>query len=645
MTWTSRHFATWLYCLGVISLSYFAAWLLRFDFSIPRSERQNLFEGLRVVLLVKGLIFCALQRRLDRWLRYAGFQDAVRLLQENVVASLFAGATLYSTIGAGFPRSVVCLDLMACVLASAGVQFAGRLLDETRAGRGLALQRRGLLIYGAGVAGLALAREIRANRRLGFRLVGFLDDDPRKESGSFLGFPVLGTGDQASAVVAACKERNVFVQEIVVAMPSASGRQIREAVRKGRAAGVPCRVVPGLGELISGKLHVDNMKNVSVADLLGREHVQLAEDGIRREIAGRVVMVTGAAGSIGSELCAQLAQMEPRLLVAVDQAESEVFRLAGEMSERYPTVSCAYEIADIRNRGRVMDLFQKYEIDAVFHAAAYKHVPVMEHQVCEAVRNNVIGTWNLVQAAWRMNVPRFLLISTDKAVNPSSIMGLTKRVAELIVSAARPPVGGGTGTRFVCVRFGNVLVSNGSVVPIFQKQIARGGPVTVTHPEVKRYFMTVQEAVQLVLEASIMGAGSEIYVLDMGKPVRVVELARRMILLAGLAPGEDIEIRFVGLRPGEKLFEEICLGSESHLPTTNPKVRIFQSRRIAFADLVPWIAELQHLLWRGDPQPVTSHLKLLVPEYQPQTSPPSLQPVAAPVAIPVSREAEAVEVR
>ena len=358
-----------------------------------------------------------------------------------------------------------------------------------------------------------------------------------------MGLPVLGTGKDASRVVETFRTRQPAIDEIVVTMPSATGRQIRAAFELGSATGVRCRIVPGLGELISGKLSIAKMREISVTDLLGREPVKLDLDCVRRAVAGRTVLVTGAAGSIGSELCAQLAEFQPRRLVALDQAESEVFRLEADLRAKFPALDMIPEIADIRNPRRMDEIIEQHAVDSIFHAAAYKHVPLMEQQIFEAVRNNVIGTWNLVQAAWRANVSDFLLISTDKAVNPTNIMGLTKRVAELIVSARRFTVVPGKNTRFVCVRFGNVLGSNGSVVPIFKKQIAAGGPVTVTHPEVRRYFMTINEAVQLVLQASTMGNGSEIFVLEMGEMSRIVDFARKMIRLSGFVPDEDIEIR------------------------------------------------------------------------------------------------------
>lgn len=636
--WGRRVFA-WVCCFAVVSVSYYAACLLRFEFSIPARERQRLYEGFLIALAVKGPALCLFRLQLVRWPRYAAFTDLVTLIRANVTASILMTANIYLLLDDGFPRSVYCLDLLVCILVSGGLRFAARLIYEFRFQTHDGTER-GLLIYGAGVAGLDLAREIRGNPRLGYRTIGFLDDDPRKHGARFLGLPVLGSGDEAAKIVAAQSERGLPVREIVVSMPSASGKQIRSAVQKGRSAGVNCRIVPGLGGLISGQLQVENGREISVTDLLERDPVTLDLKNARRAFGGRVVLVTGAAGSIGSELCHQLAEVAPSKLIALDQAESDLFALEGSLRNRFPRLPLCPEIGDIHDARRMEEIIVEHGVHSIFHAAAYKHVPVMERNVCEAVRNNVIGTWNLAQTAWRANVAHFLMISTDKAINPSSIMGLTKRVAELLVTASRPSVGSGRNTRFVCVRFGNVLVSNGSVVPIFQKQIAAGGPVTVTHPEMQRYFMTVQEAVQLVLEAAAMGGASEIYMLDMGRPVKIVDLARKMIQLRGLVPDEDIEIRFVGIRPGEKLFEELNLKGERLVPTTHEKIRVFQGRHLTFRELVPWVAELQHLIWRGDADAIVSHMRLLVPEYQPmhdQVSPNiehAADPVAAPSPVP-----------
>jgi FlaA1/EpsC-like NDP-sugar epimerase len=608
----------WLYWSALIGTSYAAAWLLRFEFSIAKADLPVFWLGLAITLMVKGLAYCTVCRHLHRWSRYATFSDLVDIARANAIGA--AGVcVMCSIVVRGFPRSVYLLDPMICFFACGCAHFVVRLLNEIEAGRKSNSSAKGLLIYGAGVAGLALARETRGNASLGYRLVGFIDDDPRKLGATLLGLPVLGSGDSIPQVIKRFQSHGTRVDELVVAMPSATGKQLRAAMEKGNGAGVPSRIVPALGELISGKLAVGNLREVSVTDLLGREPVTLDIDPIRRSMRGRTILVTGAAGSIGTELCHQLAEMGPRELVALDQGESDLFRLEGELRSRYPGLNLTAEIGDIRDGRRLEKVIEEHGIEAIYHAAAYKHVPVMERQVCEAVRNNVIGTWNLAQAAWRMNVPRCLLISSDKAVNPSSIMGLTKRICELIFSAKRPELGRGSATKFMCVRFGNVLVSNGSVVPIFRKQIAAGGPVTVTHPDMRRYFMTVQEAVQLVLQASTMANGSEIYVLDMGRPVPIVQLARKMIALAGLVPDEDIEIRFVGLRPGEKLYEDLSLDAENLLATNHPKIRIFQGHQMAFDQLVPWITELQNHLWRGDEEAVVEHMAALVPEYRPMS--------------------------
>jgi FlaA1/EpsC-like NDP-sugar epimerase len=610
--------------LSIVATSFWIAYLLRFDFVIPSSERHIFYAGLLITVSVK-MLFCLLTGlELERLWPYQGFSELVRLLTTNVAWSVVSSLSIYAILGHEFPRSVYCLDLLVCVVLSGGARFGARFYREVRTGWKQAPGQKKLLIYGAGVAGITLLREIRNNPALGFQVIGFLDDDPRKKGAKLAGVPVLGSGDSAARVVENYKKRGEEIREIVVAMPSASGRHIRAAVANGRAAGVPCRIVPGLGELISGKLAVGAMREISVTDLLGREPVALDMESVRRAIFGRVVLVTGAAGSIGSELCNQLAQYMPDRLIAFDQAESQLFFLEAELRKKYPALSIVVEVGDIRHPLQVGQVIEEYKVDSVFHAAAYKHVPLMERQICEAVRNNVIGTWNLAQAAWRGGVSSFLLISTDKAVNPSSIMGLTKRVAELIVSAHRSSGARGTPTRFVSVRFGNVLVSNGSVVPIFEKQIAAGGPVTVTHPDMCRYFMTVQEAVQLVLKAGTMGQGSEIFVLDMGTPVKIVDLARNMITLAGFVPNEDIEIAFTGPRPGEKIFEELSLADENTVPTTHPEIRVFKGRQITFHELNPWISELQHLLWRRDSAAIIAHMSTLVPEYRGNKEKPAL---------------------
>lgn len=608
--------ATPIFHIAVVSLAYWVAWLLRFDFFIPRSELTNFCQGFALVVFVKLVLFLVTGLHRESWWRHHSLSDLIRLGFQNLGESAVAGVAILLVLGVEFPRSVYVLDLLLCFLFSGAGRFALRLQHELENGWRRHAGAKGLLIYGAGVAGLALAREIRENPKLGYRVVGFLDDDPRKSGTTLMGLPVFGNGDEAAAIVQRLRDREHSVAEIAVSMPSASGRQVRAAVAKGQAAGVPCRFVPGLGQFISGKLSVGKMREISVTDLLGRLPVQTDLEVVQRIITGRSVLVTGAAGSIGTELCFQIAGFEPRCLIALDQAESELFRLEADLKVKYPFLNLQVEVGDIRDARQVEHIIDSHAVNSIYHAAAYKHVPLMERQVCEAVRNNVLGTWNLVQAAWRAGVSNFLLISSDKAVNPSSIMGLTKRVAELIVSAERAALPG-TRTRFACVRFGNVLVSNGSVVPTFQKQIAMGGPVTVTHPDMQRYFMTVQEAVQLVLQASARTKGSDIFVLDMGTPVKIVDLARNMITLAGFVPDEDIEIRFVGCRPGEKISEELFIDDENLLPTDHERIRAYQGRQLTLHQLSPWIAELQHLIWRRDAAGLIEHMKVLVPEYRP----------------------------
>ena len=627
--------------LAMFALCLWIAYLLRFDFVIPPVERPLFYRGLLAAMLFKGAIFFLLRMDQEQWWQYVGLADLIRLAKANLMASVVFAYVCYTLISSGFPRSIYCLDLLVTFLVSAGIRSALRLQNELRAKWSMSGNAKGLLVYGAGEAGISLAREIRSNPSLGYRVVGFLDDDFRKVHSTLIGLPVLGTGADARRIVEEFSSRELHVEEIVITMPSATGRQVRTALAKGKSAGVRCRIVPSLGDLISGKLTVRAMKEMSVTDLLGRDPVKLDLECVRRSIHQRVVLVTGAAGSIGSELCRQVAEFEPERLIALDQAESDLFRLEAELQPKYPTLELVAEIADVRDARRIEYIIEKNGVESIFHAAAYKHVPLMEHEVYEAVRNNVLGTWNVAQAAVRFRVPNLLLISSDKAVNPTSIMGLTKRLAELIVTAQRAT----TVTKAVCVRFGNVLVSNGSVVPTFQKQIAAGGPVTVTHPEITRYFMTVQEAVALVLQASAMASSSEIYVLDMGSPVKIVDLARNMIGLAGFAPDEDIEIRFVGLRPGEKLYEELSFEGENIIPTDHDKIRIFCGRRMQFHDLAPWINELQHHLWRGNTVEIVEHLRSLVPEYQgEQATPPvsakvvSMPVISAPAALPELRQ-------
>lgn len=605
--------------LAIVASSLVLAFLLRFDFWVPATEVRHLYLGLVLAALLKPLAFH--YGELDRgWWRFLGLQDLLRVFRANAAGS--AVVILFSVMiqGPSFPRSIYFTDFLLCFLGTAGARFAVRLyheavLSDLNNGGG-----KGLLIYGAGQSGRTLLREILSNRSLGYHVIGFLDDDPNKRNVSFLNAPVLGTGRDVARIIDRRKRGPYKVEEILFAMPSAKRRQMQEALANCRATGVPCKMIPSIGELLSEKVLTSQIRNVEITDLLGREQVQMEAEPIRLTIAGRSVLITGAAGSIGSELCRQVARFEPRVLIAFDQAESELFKIDLELRQKFPSLSVAAELGDIRDFQRIDEVLRRYSVESIFHAAAYKHVPMMETHLLEAVKNNVLGTNNLVRAARQNNVAEFLLISSDKAVRPTNIMGLTKRVAELIVSA-QPANRSEARTKFVSVRFGNVLGSNGSVVPIFQAQIAAGGPVTVTHPDVCRYFMTIPEAVQLVLQAFAMGKGSEIFLLDMGEPVRIMDLACNLISLSGRVPHQDIEIRITGLRPGEKLYEELITEGDGIQPTYHKKIKILATSSLRAESINAWIEELDEQVKVRDEQAVLAQLTKLVPEYNPAGTP------------------------
>jgi len=599
----------------LFAFSIATAFLIQFEFAIPESARILLLQAIALVILLKPPVFylSGLHRNLRM---FAEISDLFRLFLSNAAATALVAAVGFAYFRHSVPFSIWLIDFLVCCLGTVLIRYSARIYHEAMMWEHGAHKRQGILIYGAGQAGATLLREIRGNRALGYSVVGFLDDDPAKRGASIMQVPVLGCGRQAASIVARMNRRRNRIEEIIIAMPSASGREKREALANCQSAGVPCKTIPGLGELLSRQVLVEQIRDVSVTDLLGRPPVQLEEEPIREHIAGRSILVTGAAGSIGSELCRQVARFRPARLIALDQAESDLFRIECALRDVHPELEIIPTLADIRDTHRLGEIFDQYTIDSVFHAAAYKHVPMMEHHVCEAVQNNIIGTWNLIQAVNHWRVPNFLMISSDKAVNPTSVMGATKRVCELIVSAA-PAAREGRFTKCVSVRFGNVLGSNGSVVPIFQAQIASGGPVRVTHPEITRYFMTASEAVSLVLQASTMGSGSEIFVLDMGEPIRILDLAVNMIRLAGLVPYQDIDIRFTGLRPGEKLFEETNSAAERNLPTYHDKIKIFEHMPPDATRITDWMNQLRSLLSRRRAGALVKHIQELVPEYRP----------------------------
>ena len=601
--------------LAVITFSVAAAFLLCFDFSIPPGAMPALRAAICIAVLAKLPVFeLAGFHRAVR--RFASIPDLYAVFLGNLAGSaLFAIASL-AWIGPAMPKSIWVIDGLLCFIGTALVRFSVRIRNEALARERRGRKRKGILIYGAGSAGTELLREIRSSHTSKHEVRGFLDDDEGKRGRRIMGVPVLGCGREAVSLVHRLNRRRLELEEIIIAMPSATGAQMREALANCRGTKLPCKTIPGVNELLNGKVLMAQVRNLSLTDLLGRQPVKLDEAPIRSSIAGRSVLITGAAGSIGSELCRQVARFAPARLIALDQAESELFKIECELRSRFRDLELIAAVGDIRDRERVGEVLEEHSVDSVFHAAAYKHVPLMESHALEAARNNIMGTWQLVCEARRHGVRNFLMISSDKAVNPTNVMGATKRVCERIVCAGRA---GASAREMKCaaVRFGNVLGSNGSVVPIFQAQIEAGGPVKVTHPDMRRYFMTTAEAVALVLQASTMSKGSEIFVLDMGEPVRIVDLAANMIRLAGRVPGEDIEIQFTGPRPGEKLFEEMNGQNESMLPTFHEKIKIFQDPACDHEVIARWMDTLEDLLDARQEQQVIDHILELVPEYQP----------------------------
>jgi len=598
--------------IGIIILSFWTAFTVRFDFNFPPDQLKLFLHLLPVILCIKLVVF--LWFDLFRgWWRYVSVGDVIVIAKSNVLASLLSLLFFFMAYrGADMPRSVLILDWVFCFLLMGGVRFITRAIRENYLPMPCKsrIPRSRVLVVGAGDAGQAIAREIRLNPALNLELVGFIDDDPHKDKQKFQGFPVLGKLRKISRI---CQEK--AVDEIVIAIPSASGEDLRRIVGRCRDTGVKFRALPGVGQLIDGQVSIQHVKEVGLEDLLGREPARLDLAGIESYLKGKRVLVTGAGGSIGSEICRQVARFEPRKIVLFENAETPLFAIEQELLRDFPKVPIVPIVGDIRFPARVEAIHDEFLPEVVFHAAAYKHVPMMECNPAEAANNNVRGTRVLADVAHRFGVKHFVMISTDKAVNPTNVMGATKRAAELYVQTLARR----SSTNFVTVRFGNVLGSNGSVIPIFKEQIARGGPVTVTDPEVTRFFMTIPEASQLVLQAGSMGKGGEIFLLEMGEPVKIVKLAEELIQLSGYRPYEDINIVFTGLRPGEKRYEELLLDGEGVLPTRHEKIMVARATECDEAVLARQFEELYFLARDMDLPGVVAKLQEIVPEYHPST--------------------------
>jgi FlaA1/EpsC-like NDP-sugar epimerase len=590
--------------IGLFLLSYFFALALRFDFQIPGSE-LSLFQKTWPALVLAKLVVFHRFGSFHGWWRYVTFDDLAALLRASCISS----ALLFAVDFLFFPqfqvsRAVVLLDFGLLVLLIGGLRSTWRIWHEHVKPMLLGYDKRPALLIGQ-EEGAALVRQLHNHPTLNLRIVGFLDDN-RSHHGSLLGgVPFLDVPENAVKVA---QDRNVF--DILIIANSISGTRLRKLMEECKFANIRLKIIPSLEDLLNSSYRI-SVRDVDINDLLRRQPVQLDTEHILAMLQGHRVMVTGAGGSIGSEICRQIARHQPSALILVERFENNLFHIERELDATYPELKILPCVADIRDDERMEMLFQQHQPRIVFHAAAHKHVPLMEYNPGEAVKNNVLGTRALVDLAEKHKVERFVMISTDKAVNPTSVMGVTKQLAERYVHACSE----NSITKFVVVRFGNVLASAGSVVPIFQEQIRRGGPVTVTHPEMRRYFMTIPEASQLVLQAASMGKGGEIFVLDMGEPVRILDLAQDLIRLSGFRP-EDIPIEFVGMRPGEKLFEELYLDDEATLPTPHAKLKVAYHRSYGREEVLKSMDLLEECLHAGQAV-IRGKLKELAPEYCP----------------------------
>jgi FlaA1/EpsC-like NDP-sugar epimerase len=591
----------------LIALAWWLSFELRFDQGVP-IYYDKLFQQTILIVVAIQLVVFVLFRFYDRWWRYVSVRDMWSALRGVTAAVVASSLTVYffsPVAQVRLPRSVAIMDWLLLLAFVAGSRLLARSVIE-RPGGGLIARGKEVLVVGAGDAGQLVIREMQRNRQLGYTPIGLIDDDPRKKNLRIHGVRVLGTIDELRHIL-----RDNRPDEVILAIPSASGDMRQRVVNLTREGNVPVKTLPGLYELIAGESDLaTQIRPVQVEDVLGREPVEVDLEATAAYLKGETVLVTGAGGSIGSELCRQIARVGPQRLILVDQGETALFEIERELVDERGFAASIPVLADCKSRTKMRQVFERYQPGVVFHAAAYKHVPLMEANPLESVRNNSLATRVLVEAAAEHGAKRFVLISTDKAVNPKTVMGQSKALCEWIVEAygAREDV----STRYVAVRFGNVLGSSGSVIPIFRRQIAKGGPVTVTHPEMTRYFMTIPEAASLVVQAGSIGGRGDVFVLDMGEPVRILDLAMQMIRLSGKDPEHDIDIEIVGSRPGEKLHEELWGEGEVAEPTVHPKIRRVRGPIVDSAWLQDELAELDRLVREGETLETVSRLSTMM---------------------------------
>ena len=609
--WIKRLFLICYDACAVFVAAFFALWL-RYEFAYRNIEKKyldRLWKCLPLLIVSAVLVFALFKLYSSLW-AYAGamevFNVTVACVSEGILSIGIVGL-VHHGVDTPLPRSFYILYggiLWILVLLS---RFAYRALRSFVDWRQYQNEQRKVLIVGAGDAGNALIKEIRNSRHLNMNIVGVIDDAQSKIGGYIHGIKILGDRNKIVDIA-----EKTGAKEIIIAIPSASPGQLKELLDICKQTNCELKRLPGIYQFVNGDVSVSKLKNVDVNDLLGREPIKVDLTSILDYVSGKVILVTGGGGSIGSELCRQIASHNPKQLVLVDIYENTTYDIQQELRNSFPRLNLVVLIASVRNTKRMDMIFEKYKPDIVYHAAAHKHVPLMEDSPNEAVKNNVLGTWKVVQASDKWHVKKFVMISTDKAVNPTNIMGATKRICEMIIQTYDKH----SETEFVAVRFGNVLGSNGSVIPLFKKQIEAGGPVTVTHPDIIRYFMTIPEAVSLVLQAGAYAKGGEIFVLDMGEPVKILDLAKNLIRLSGHKPGDDIKIEFTGLRPGEKLYEEMLMDEEGLQDTENKLIHIGKPIDIDEDKFMKQLEELKSYVVE-EPEDIRDWVKKIVSTYHP----------------------------
>ena len=590
----------------LINLALFFSYLLRFD----RSFLNYLDYRFFIAVTIFGIIALYITNIYNKIWHYASIAELKAIIKTSVIINVLFIAYLYFFL-INFSRSVVMINFVLDIFVLGGTRFLLRLIKNYYVQNTTNKPQKNVLVVGAGDAGELLIREYQKHPELGKDIIGIIDDDSNKHGLEIHGVKVLGDREIIPEVI---KEHHV--KEVVIAIPSAKGKEIKDIYNLSKKEEVKVKTVPSLHEIVDGRFNINQIREVKVEDLLKRDQIDLIEDDISSYLTDKTILITGGAGSIGSELCRQSAKFSPKRLVILDINENDSYFLKRELNENFTELEVNIEIGSVRDKEKLKETISQFRPEVIFHAAAHKHVPLMENNPEEAVKNNVFGTKNVVEVADKYNVDRFILISTDKAVNPTSVMGATKKVAEMIVQTYSKK----SHTKFMAVRFGNVLGSKGSVIPIFKKQIENGGPVTVTHPEVKRYFMTIPEAAQLAIQSGAIGNGGEVFILDMGKPVKIMELARDLIKLSGYQEGVDIDIEITGLRPGEKMYEEILLDTEEDISTEHEKIYISNLSCLKENEFAINIDNLETLANKADKTNIIKELKKIVKEYRPNNN-------------------------